>query len=247
MSSSGETEPQIDYEALEAYLKVLGYAGRLRLLSILREPRTLDEIHLAPGRDRGEGTPERSMSRQGVQEHVERLLEAGLLRAGYRRREGRRGAREYVTDPTRLFDVLEELRRACAFNARIALDPLATQRVREDAVPRWPGGPKLVLVHGVEEGRAFPLLPAAPRESGRGWVIGRASGCHVCIPYDPFVSAENAEIVARPDGAFRLVDIRSARNGTSLNWTRLPVGGEIALHDGDVIGVGRSLLVFRRT
>ncbi|MEO7397883.1 MAG: FHA domain-containing protein, partial [Ilumatobacteraceae bacterium] len=58
-------------------------------------------------------------------------------------------------------------------------------------------------------------------------------------------SLENSEI--RADGNdFVLVDLRSSRNGTWLNWRRLGAEVRARLEPGDVIGIGRSLLVFRR-
>jgi DNA-binding transcriptional ArsR family regulator len=225
-------------DALEAYLKSLASSGRLRLLRILRSPRTLDEIRLERS---DSGVP---MSRQSVQEHLDRLMEVGLVRAGHREREGRRGASEYLLDHARLFDILEELRRLAAFEGRVSLSALETQRARgSPEAPAWPPGPKLVLVHGVEEGRVFPLPPSLLRD-GRGWVVGRAPHAHVRLDYDPYVSADNSEVLPR-GGGYALLDVRSATNGTSLNWTRLPPGGEARLSDGDIVGVGRSLLVFR--
>jgi pSer/pThr/pTyr-binding forkhead associated (FHA) protein len=100
-----------------------------------------------------------------------------------------------------------------------------------------------VLVHGVHEGHVFPLR-APPAAGGRGWIVGRAKDAAVSLDYDPYVSIENSEIL-RVGRQFRILDLRTSKNGTLLNWKRLPVGGESPLRTGDVIGVGRSLLLFR--
>jgi len=64
------------------------------------------------------------------------------------------------------------------------------------------------------------------------------------LAYDPYVSHRHAEVVRRAD-EHRLIDLRTARNGTYLNWRRMPPGGDSVLQPGDIVGVGRSLLVFR--
>lgn len=234
----------IEFDRLEAYLKTLAYASRLELLSLLRSPRTLDEIHLQPGAAQAGHNPDRPISRQAVQLHLDKLEEAGLIRVGLTERKGKRALYEYAIDHARLFAVSEELRKVSALESHVPLDPNATEGLPVPrAETRWAEGPKAVLVHGVNEGRAFPLR-ASDAAPGRGWVIGRSQEAAVSLDYDPYVSVENSEIV-QVGRQFRLLDLRSSKNGTLLNWKRLPVGGEAPLATGDVIGVGRSLLVFR--
>lgn len=233
----------VDYTRLEAYLKTLAQANRLELLHILRAPRTLDEIHLAPAKEHAGETPERNITRQGVANHLDKLVEAGLVRVGSTDRKGRRALNEYVLDHARVFALVEELRKISEFGPHVPLDPFATIQMPETAAEPWESGPKLVLVHGVREGTSFPLKPSAVKPP-RGWIVGRSGESHVCLEYDPYVSAENAEIIHRADG-YRVLDLRTAKNGTFLNWRRLPAGGEASLANGDVLGLGRSLLVFR--
>lgn len=234
---------QIEFEKLESYLKTLAYASRLELLSLLRAPKTLDEIHLQPGASQAGENPDRPISRQAVQNHLDKLQEAGLIRVGTTERKGKRAVYEYTLDHARLFAVAEELRKVSALEPTVALDPNATEGLPDAREASWESGPKLVLVHGVHEGRAFALKPSKTRP-GRGWVIGRGTDCAVNLEYDPYVSVENSEIIA-VGKQFRLLDLRSSKNGTFLNWRRLAVGGEAALRTGDVLGVGRSLLLFR--
>jgi hypothetical protein len=104
-------------------------------------------------------------------------------------------------------------------------------------------GPKLVLVHGFLEGKAYPLRRSDLKEGG-GWVLGRKAGLPVCLEYDPYVSLVNSEVLLDKNQYF-LADLGSSKNGTWLNWR--PVGEQrVPLTQGDVVGVGRSLLVFRR-
>lgn len=233
----------IEFARLERYLKVLALANRLELLYALRKPRVLDEIHLTPHPSQAGLTPERPLTRQAVQHHLNQLTEAGLVRVRATERKGGRALQEYVLDHARLFAVVEELRKFSAIESLVPLDPFVTAGLAESRTPAWDEGPKLVLVHGVHEGRAFSLRHAELRP-GRGWVIGRSPEAHVSLEYDPYVSTENAEIL-RVGNEFRLLDLRTAKNGTYLNWSRLPTGGEARLRTGDLIGLGRSLLLFR--
>ncbi len=234
-----------DHARLEACLKALASTTRLLLIALLREPRTLDEIAFAPGPAQAGESPGRPISRQAVQNHLDQLADLGLVRVGITERKGKRPMHEYVVDHSRVFLVLEELRRVAAVPPARELDPLRTVDADEDAAPAWPDGPKLVVAHGVREGRAFPLR-LGDTSPPRGWIVGRSAAAAVCIDYDPFVSSENAEVL-RGAAGWRLLDLRSARNRVALNWRRLTVGEEAALRHGDVIGVGRSLLLFRES
>lgn len=237
------TREAVEFDRLESYLKVLAYANRLELLSILRKPRTLDEIHLSPGTSQAAGSPDRAISRQAVQNHLDKLIEAGLVRVAQTDRKGKRLVQEYGLDHVRLFAVLEELRKLSTLASDGPVDPFATEGLADARTLAWEEGAKCVLVHGVREGTAFPLRHKDLKPP-RGWVLGRAPDLPVSLEYDPYVSSENAEILRVGDG-YRLLDLRTAKNGTFINWQRLPVGGQVPLKSGDVIGVGRSLLVFR--
>lgn len=247
-SSSGAqgTTGDIDYDALESYLSTLGFANRLQLLTQLREPRTIDEIRLTPAASQAGENPDRPITRQAVQNHLDKLINLGLVRTGTVKRPGKRTQNTYQTDHSRLFALIEEFRRLCQVPPPEEFEPFATTPLPEDgsSPDRDHDGPRLVLVHGVHVGRSYPLR-RTELTGGRGWVIGRDPEVHVPLALDPFVSKENAEILATDGGGFELMDLRTAKNGTFLNWDRLPVGGREPLGSGDVIGVGRSLLVFK--
>lgn len=237
----------VDLDELEGSLDVLAYRNRLELLRLLREPRTLGEIELTPGPEQAGAHPDRPISREAVRKHVNKLVDAGLVRRGTTARADGREVHEYVVDHRRLFAVAQELTKLSTLEATVPLDPMETIDLDQADKAGWTPGAKLVLARGVREGRAFPLLQAdLDPGRDRGWVVGRSEDADVSLTYDPYVSAENAEILPDGDG-FRLLDLRSATNRTYLNWETLPVGGEAELESGDVIGVGRSLLVFRST
>lgn len=236
MSPTGGPGP----DRLADHLSAIGYPVRLELLEILRYPRTLGEIRVAPQRVRG-GGPGRPAARQTVQHHLDKLVETGLLRVSKVERGGK-VVPQYVVNVQKLYAMTEELRRLAT---RPALSPEmdATGTLSEKPTATPTEGPRLVLAHGAYEGRSFSLDAKASSE-GR-WVIGRKRGLAVCLDYDPYVSLENAALTLA-EGGYLLTDLRTSKNGTSVNWVPLPRGGSRALRPGDMVGVGRSLLSFVR-
>lgn len=231
----------VDLELLEDYLKALSSASRLELLQILRFPRALQEIKLAPRQHRPGDNPDRPASRQAIQVHIDKLLEIGVLLE--ETLPGPAGRKEYVVNGPTLYRIMEEFRKigTVAVGATGGRD----ETVEAQAPRALPAldGPTLVLAHGLLEGKAFPLR-RVDLKPGRGFVIGRKPGLHVSLEYDPYVSLENSEVVLAGND-YTLLDLRSSKNGTWLNWRRLGPDERAVLKPGDVIGVGRSLLVFR--
>lgn len=225
------------------FFKILANESRLSLLSTLRTPKTVDELLLSPSEARGEDRSEGPISRQAVQRHLDVLLDAGLVKRESSRRGVGRSGYAYVLDHTRVFAIVEEIRALTAYQSTMSADLVQTQSGPTSPRDMWEAGPKLVLVHGVREGQAFPLRGSDLRD-GRGWIIGRSASAHAALAYDPFVSSEHTEIIRSTNG-YTILALPSARNGTSLNWQQLPRGGHMPLQTGDIIMVGRSLLLFR--
>lgn len=226
-----------DADALAETLTVLSYGARLEILNLLAHPVPLADIRVSPHRA-GPEDPERPMSKQGVQAHLDKLVETGLARVEVREVGGRM-LKCYVANAPRLYALVEDLRAMCArYTAHARAD--ATGTLVGAPSSHASRGPRLVLVHGVYEGRAYPLH--APE--GGPWLLGRSRSATVPLDYDPFVSAEHAEIVRDGEG-FTLRDLPASKNGTSLNWEPLPRGGTARLAAGDIICIGRSLLSFR--
>jgi hypothetical protein len=237
MDAAGEP----DYDELGDYFKALGYGARLELLHELLLPRALNEITLAarrtgPGQQAG-----RRISRQATQEHLEKLMEIGVVVA--REPDAPTGKRQFVVNGPRLYQLMEEFRRVGTLMPGVPVGRDATVGLASRQAARPEPGPKLVLVHGLHEGKPFPLR-RTDLDAGRGWVLGRKPGLHVSLDYDPFVSLENSEVVPEAN-RYLLLDLPSSRNGTWLNWRRLDKAERAPLEPGDVVGVGRSLLVFR--
>jgi len=217
----------IDFEALARDLKPLGNPTRLDLLHFLVRPHYLEEVasHL-------------SMARQAAEKHVEQLVEIGVVRPQSGRRE-HGPVTEYVLVPQRLFAIGEEFGKLGVLRPERPGDDLERTIVTPVAAPArpGPGTAYLAMVHGMRIGAILPL-------TGKdAWTIGRDKDRDVVLDYDPFASNRHAEIV-REGSTWSLVDTFST-NGTYLNWERLPRGGRSALSAGDVVGVGKTLLVFK--
>lgn len=233
----------IDHERLGEHFRALSVPTRILLLTKLQLPRTPSEIELPPFRRDAGLRDDRALSRQAVQEHLDRLVEVGLVQARAARREGQ-AAREYFVDEARLFTLVDEVRRLALLRSpvgtggdtRKAADTADGEEHAEP--PPLPAGPSIVLVSGPHEGRAFALAGEGP------WTIGRARECSVPLEYDPFVSAHNSEI-RRSGARFTLHALPDSRNGTAHNWRMLAPDAPATLAPGDTVGVGRSLLVVR--
>jgi DNA-binding transcriptional ArsR family regulator len=231
----------VDYVVLADALSALGYPARLELLDQLKFPHAAGEVRVAPTRSDEAGSPERAVAPQTVRYHLEKLVEAGFVRQEPAGKD--KGPARYIANAQKLWAVTEELRALSRMYA--GRGPLGdeTGTVVGGAPATALAGPRLVLVHGVYEGKPFPL--PAPARGEASWTIGRQRGLALSLDYDPFVSLENTVVAAR-DGAYTVTDLATSKNGTTLNWAPIPRGVPTPLRAGDVIGVGRSLLLFLR-
>jgi hypothetical protein len=232
LSLDADERPRPEDEAIAGALEALANPLRLAMLRDLRTPRMLTDVRLRPT---AEGGP--LLARQSVRRHLDRLLEARLLVARAPAAD-EPGATRYMVNHASLFALSEEV----ASLARLAPreEPSAATQTARLAASPLPAGPCLVLVHGPELGREFPLDADAPGP----WRLGRRRDLEVPLDFDPYVSAVHAE-VAREGTNHRLVDLPGSRNGTLLNFQALPRGARVLLRHGDVVGAGRSLLLYR--
>lgn len=236
MASPDERAPN-DAE-LSRYLAALALPNRLALLRKLQMPHALAEIELPAVRPREEFAPDRTLSRQAVHEHLAKLVEVGLVTTRSREREGR-ATIEYVVNQARLFIVTDELRRLSLIRSvRGASDATAAAARGDGPDVELPRGPALVLAGGPLEGRAFALEGAGP------WIVGRDAACDVPLAFDPFVSKHNARVL-RERGAWSFEAAADARNPTLVNWRPVPAGARAPIEAGDLVSVGRTLLVVR--
>ena len=219
-------------DALAVALNTLGSPVRLRMLRQLRSPKALREIEVAADRSVGG----RTASRQTVREHLDRLMEAGMVtRRPAQRPYGE--TQEFTLNHAAIFALGEEARGLARMRATIE-PSIDTAPLASEEVPQ-PAGPRLVVVKGLDEGAAFDLRPNERSE----WVVGRRRGLAVSLDFDPYVSTENSVIRWSGD-AHVLSDLPDSRNGTFVNFRRLAPDAQWRLRHGDVVGVGRSMLVY---
>lgn len=219
-----------DLEPLAAYMKVLGNPKRLRLLQLLVKPHYIEEI-----------ASELKLARQTAQEHVQQLLDIGVVQ----RVRGRRDSgpvTEYVVVPQRLFTIHEEFGKLgvleLEFEKREEMRPLTQPLVTGAPVQREEDLPRLTIVHGMRIGQTEALTGNGP------WLLGRDPTATVCLDYDPFVSSRHAEL-RRVPGGFEVADLYSS-NGTFVDWKRIPRGTTRKLENGSVVRIGKSILLFRK-
>lgn len=221
------------HPALPDALDALANPVRLRMIRAVRTPRVLSEIEV-DGRAAGDDRPV-NLSRQAVRWHLDRLLATGfVLDRPSRRAFG--DAREYVLSHQRIYSLAEEIRGLARMRASV--EPVVETVPASPRAVSVKKGPRLVLVRGLEDGTTYDLSP--PKTL---WTIGRAREADVPLDFDSAVSAENATL--RWDGTRHLLeDVLGSRNGTYHNFHRVDPARPVPLAHGDVVGVGRSLLLY---
>lgn len=228
-----------DYAQLAQQLSALAYAARLELMGILRFPHLVSEIRLAPQRVAPGENRDRPSAKPTVQAHLDKLVEGDFLRVEDVGTGGRKMFR-YSVNATKFYALVEDLRRLSTIYAARGMPGDATGTLAHPSAVAKAAGPRLVLVHGVYEGKTF-ALQRMEQTAGR-WTIGRQRDAAISLDYDGYVSAEHAAITTT-GGKHYLQDLNS-KNGTFLNWETVAPGQVVALRPADVVGVGRSLLVF---
>lgn len=239
MGEADRTAPS--FAALAESLALVASEARLELLYGLRTPKGFRDLEVTPEISRGSEDPDRPLSRQAITHHLDQLRDAGLVE---QLPTAPGDPHQFVVNHERLFALIDEMRglaklRPVAVDQEPA-DTMQGEPVGEEAGPRRPAGPRLVVAYGRDDGVAFPL----DGPPGTRWTVGRAPGCDVRLDYDPYASGRNS-IVERLEEGFVVHDLEDNRNGTWVNWDRVPAGGSRDLEAGDVVTVGRTHLVFQ--
>ncbi len=242
----------MDTERLSAVLSALGNRQRLDILRQLTTPRNVSEIaafreEKSKEDEAGDGRQVR-LTRQAILGHIDKLQEVGLVDTRVAQGEGSH-TKEYFTREDHLFMILEEVRTlgnlAMEATTEAVPDRTLVRRVEPPTQEREDSLAQLILIRGIREGRTFPLhAKSEPMQwwIGRERVVGDEK-VDVPLEYDLFISRKHA-VLSFEDKEFKLRDAESL-NGTIVNWREEMRGGEeVALQHGDVIGVGRSLLLF---
>ncbi|MDX1611748.1 MAG: helix-turn-helix domain-containing protein [Candidatus Thermoplasmatota archaeon] len=228
------------------YFKALGYPNRLQLLALLQEPRTLDEIDLSPVQQAMGQDGSRQLTRQGILYHLNQLVDLGIVDVA-KTSDGPRIKNRYDLNRANVYGVAELLKDLALGRVEAgAARPEPTPPVSHDKGlhPAEMPHPHMVLVHGLEVGRSFPLNPLDLRGRERGWVIGTSQMADIPLRYDPYLEGQAAEVLHQ-EGSYEILDLRTSEVRTQVNWVPLERGATMRLEPGDVVGLGRSLLVFR--
>ncbi|MGB0651981.1 MAG: FHA domain-containing protein [Thermoplasmatota archaeon] len=232
------SEVWLPSDQLASALKVLGSPTRLQVLAALKLPRPLRELRVTPQDDRAGSSPDRPIALTAVQKHIRLLEKHGLVRGDDEPR-----GRRYVVDRPRLYALAEAVSQLAALSGDHRLAGDRTIALDAASAPEAPAGPRLTLVRGAYEGRSYALEEASSRDGGDTWELGRAPDVAVSLDYDPYVSRRHA-VIERTGTAYAVRDLQTSRNGTQVNWSWLEGPAPHALRPGDVLGVGRSFLVF---
>ncbi len=224
-------------ERLSVALASLANPARISILRKLCTPRFLKDLEVyVPSRD--EPDHQRLLARQTVKEHLDRLVKEEIVVA--RTKKGDYGvATEYVVNQQRLYHLTEEFRSLARLRPPVHLNA-ETASVMVGRQTSKIQGPCLVLVKGVDEGRVFSLTG---RDENKEWVVGRNTDTDIVLDYDPFVSSKNSMLRSKRRG-WTVEDLSESRNGTAVNFDLIPKGQPVALQHGDILGIGRSLLLF---
>lgn len=169
------------FDALAAPLKALAHPRRLRLVRFLVDPHGLEDI-----------ANELKVARQSAQEHLDQLLEAGLVES--RPGRGPHGpVTHYVAVLPRLYDIYDRLGvrlgvLAAELDESVRMPMPTTPMAGPAKVSPAAGQPRLTIVHGARIGQTLPLQGAGP------WMVGRDPHAALCLDYDSYVSARHAEV-----------------------------------------------------
>lgn len=238
---SAAAEDRVDFDNLAPYLTALASPARLELLHLLRTPKSVREITLRPTGHDAALRRERSITDQAVRKHLAKLEDAGLVVTRRGKREGA-PVEERLVNHQMLFAVVEQLREVARLPPTVHLEHARTMTIARGRDAETSRGPRLIQVHGRAEGTTYSLGTKPPRDGA--WVVGRRQGLAVTLDHDPYISLEHAAVV--PAGAgFAVRDLPRSKNGTWLNWRAVPRGSTVPIVTGDVVGLGKTLLLFR--
>jgi DNA-binding transcriptional ArsR family regulator len=230
----GEADP-LDEDELEDVaeaLDALSNPRRLRILQLLTRPRYRKEVG-----------SELDLSRQAASRHIDKLLDRGFIREMEGWRESG-PVKEYHVVPERLFALgmsVAELGKLQPEGGP-AVEADRTTELQEDgeepADEGSPGEARLLVANGPKPGTTLTLEGSEGR-----WTLGREEDRDLVIDWDPYVSGRHAE-VHLDLGGHTVVDAHSS-NGTYVNFSRIPPAERVELAAGDVVKVGRTVVVYQ--
>lgn len=221
MAEAHEAAPQGD---LAKVMEVLASDVRLALLHRLGRPAFVPDL-----------AREMGMTRQALKKHLDALEGAGLVVATPSRR-GPLRATEYTAHPAGLFAFKEHVLGLAVAADPAMLPPRDTLPSLAAPASHAGAGTGLLLVHGDQPGRWFPLARASV-------VLGRDPHADVPLAWDPFASARHA-LLRKGAVGWTLTDLEST-NGTRVNFQKVRPGESVPVRAGDLLTVGKSHMILR--
>lgn len=211
---------------LAKWMEVLASPVRLALLHRLGQPAFVPDL-----------ARELGITRQALKKHLDALETSGLVTATQSRRGALR-ATEYQANPAGLFAFKESVLAIAVQTDPGALAPAETRpSMAGRGAQAAGGGVGLLLVHGDQPGRWFPV-------AGRTTIVlGRDPKGEVALTYDPFASARHA-LLRHASTGWTLTDLQST-NGTRVNFRRIASSETVPVRSGDLITIGKSHLLLR--
>lgn len=222
MSVAADQEGRLD---LAKSLEALANPLRLSILHRLARPAFMPDL-----------AQELGMTRQAIKKHLDALEDVGLIVASPSRRGALR-AMEYAANPAGLFAFKMGVQELAVDTDPATLPPASTMPATSTGHAPGANGFGLLLVHGDQPGRWFPLNPRM------GSVVGRDAKVEIPLVYDAFASARHALLRHAP-GGWTLTDLHST-NGTRVNFRPIAPGETLTLRQGDLLTVGKSHLLLR--
>lgn len=227
--AGGMTSDDDQTERILTRLRALASPPRLALLKALVTPSRSTELRVRAASERVGFEPVRNLSRSGVIEHLEVLVDAGLVR---------RMGETYVTDQQAVVALLQDLGDLARLRALVEVDVEVTRAAPPPHLQPVPVFPRVLVANGPEAGRAFQLEGEGP------WRVGRGAESEISLAFDPHVS--RAHVVLERDAEGYLARVApTAKNPVFVDFAKVSAGEAMRARPGALLSLGATLLVLQ--
>lgn len=210
-------------------LRALGSPVRLQLLRALVTPSRATDLRVRAPSERAGLIAERFLGRSTLIEHLDMLVEAGLVR---------RVGEAFVTDQQAMVALLQDVSELARLRALIEVDVEVTRAAPIPQLQPLPPLPRVLIANGPAAGRAFGFEGPGP------WRLGRGSECEVALPHDPHVSRVHVVIEKGAEGFIARVSA-VAKNPVFVDFAQLVPGDSAPMRPGTLLSLGATLLVLQ--
>ena len=216
-------------ESLLARLRALASPVRLAILRALVTPTRASDLRVRAGGERAGLTAARFLGRTTLLEHLDVLVDAGLVR---------RIGETYALDQQAVVALLQDLGELARLRALVEVDVEVTRAAAAPALQPLPRLPRALVANGPEAGRAYALEGNGP------WRIGREPTCDVALAHDPHVS--RVHVTVERDGSHFIGHVApTAKNPVFVDFAQLAPGASAPMRAGTLLLVGATALVLQ--